>query len=215
MYDAVIFDLDGTLLDTLGDLAAAANHAVTLAGRAPRILDEVRSFVGNGVRKLIERSLQPIEDPNTIEKALSEFKRYYSEHINDRTRPYDGIIELLERLNGAGVKVYVNSNKFDDALNRLCAAHFEGLYAAALGESESTPKKPDPTGALRLIAMSGADKSRCVYVGDSQSDILTAKNAGIDACWVSWGFRSRDDMGDLLPDAVFDTTEELGKYLLS
>lgn len=215
MYDVVIFDLDGTLLDTLGDLAAAANYAIGTSGHAPRSIDEVRSFVGNGVKKLIERAIAPVSDEKVIEDTLAVFKKYYAEHINDRTEPYEGIIELLSRLNGAGVKVYINSNKFDSALKALCEAHFKGLYKMALGESPATPKKPDPTGALRLIELSGADKSKCVYIGDSESDMLTAKNAGIDAIWVSWGFRTREEMGSLLPDAVFDSPDVLGDYLLS
>jgi len=141
-YEAVIFDLDGTLLNTLGDLRNAVNHALAKRGYSPRTTDEVRRFVGNGVRNLIIRALPEGSSEDTVAETLADFREYYNSHINVETAPYDGIIDMLRKLSESGVKVCINSNKYDAALKKLCAEHFDGLYIAAEGESAANPKNP-------------------------------------------------------------------------
>lgn len=213
-YDSVIFDLDGTLLNTLGDLRNAVNHALSVMGAELRTTDEVRRFVGNGVGKLIERAMPEGSSCEALDRALSEFRAYYNAHIDVETHPYPGVVELLEALRKTGVKAYVNSNKYDSAVKALCRKHFGSLVVEAIGESPSVPKKPSPAGVNILIELSGTDASRTLYVGDSSVDIETAANAGIDAAWVSWGFRTRDEMAGSIPDHAFDSAEELLKFII-
>ena len=213
-FDAVIFDLDGTLMNTLGDIRNAANSAMDVFGLPRHSIDAVRMFVGNGVGVLMRRALPADASDADIAKALAAFKAYYDTHLDVETCPYPGVMEMLKKLNSAGLKVCVNSNKYDGAVQRLCRSHIDGLYFKAAGESESNPRKPDPTAALNLAAACGARPERTLYVGDSNVDIHTAANAGMTAAWVSWGFRSREDMGDELPENCFDTPEELTRFIL-
>ena len=213
-YDLAIFDLDGTVLDTLEDLSSAVNFALEKHGFPPRTLDEARRFVGNGVANLIARALPEGTPEAERVRVLSDFKARYREHINDRTRPYPGIPELLGDLRRAGVRVGINSNKFDAALQNLCRIHFPGLYDIAAGESETTPKKPDPTAAKRMMEAFGASPARTIYIGDSAVDLHTARNAGCDAAWVSWGFRRREEMDDLAGAHCFESVEALQAFLL-
>lgn len=214
-YELVIFDLDGTILNTLGDLAGAVNHALSAHGFPTHDVEDIRRFIGNGVSNLMRRALPAGTSDATHAEVLTEFKAYYREHMNDLTRPYDGIIDLLGALRAAGVKVGINSNKFDAALQNLCHIHFSGWYDMAMGECETTPRKPDPTAARRIMAALGAVPERSIYVGDSAVDIETARNAGMDAAWVGWGFRTRAEMADIdLPNA-FDSVNALKDFLLS
>ena len=213
-YDLAIFDLDGTILDTLNDLANAVNHALEAHGHPVRTLEEIRRFVGNGVANLISRSVPEGTDASDCAAVLAGFKAYYREHVNDATHPYPGIPELLGALRSAGVKVGVNSNKFDAALQNLCRIHFDGLYDLAAGECETTPKKPDPTAAKRMMAALGVKPERTVYIGDSAVDLETAKNAGTDSAWVSWGFRRREEMQGCEAVNTFDSVSELQSFLL-
>ena len=213
-YDLVIFDLDGTILDTLNDLANAVNYALAAHGHPVRTLEEIRQFVGNGVANLISRSVPEGTDEAERASVLADFKARYREHMNDATRPYPGIPELLAALRSAGVKVGVNSNKFDAALQNLCRIHFDGLYDLAAGECETTPKKPDPTAAQRIMAELRVSLNRSIYIGDSAVDLETAKNAGMDSAWVSWGFRRREEMQGCEAVNTFDSVEELKAFLL-
>ena len=214
-YDLAIFDLDGTILDTLNDLANAVNYALEQHGYPTRSVEEIRIFVGNGVANLISRAVP--EGTGEAERAavLADFKARYREHVNDLTRPYPGIPELLKALRDAGVKVGINSNKFDAALQNLCRIHFDGLYDLAAGECETTPKKPDPTAAQRIMAELGTSPERTVYIGDSAVDLQTAKNAGTAGAWVSWGFRRREEMQGCEAANTFDSVEELRSFLLN
>ena len=213
-YDLVIFDLDGTILNTLDDLAGAVNYAHDAHGFPTRSVEEVRRTVGNGVANLISRSVPAGTDADECASVLADFKARYRDHINDETRPYPGIAELLASLRSAGVKVGVNSNKFDAALQNLCRLHFDGLYDIAAGECETTPKKPDPTAAQRMMAELHVAPDRAIYIGDSAVDLETAKNAGTDSAWVSWGFRRRDEMQGCEAANTFDSVEELRAFLL-
>ena len=213
-YDLAIFDLDGTILNTLDDLANAVNYALEAHGHPARSLEEVRIFVGNGVANLISRAVPEGTDEQECASVLADFKARYREHVNDLTRPYPGIPALLKALREAGVKVGVNSNKFDLALQNLCRIHFDGLYDLAAGECETTPKKPDPTAAKRMMAELNIPAQRTIYIGDSAVDLQTAKNAGTDSAWVSWGFRRREEMQGCEAVNTFDSVEELRKFLL-
>lgn len=213
-YDLVIFDLDGTVLNTLDDLANAVNFALAAHGFPTRGVEEVRAFIGNGVANLISRAVPA--DTGEAERAavLADFKARYRGHMNDFTRPYPGIPELLTSLRAAGVKVGINSNKFDAALQNLCRLHFDGLYDIAAGESETTPKKPDPAAALRMMEALHVSPSRTIYIGDSAVDLETARNAGTDSAWVSWGFRRREEMQGCEAVNTFDSVAELQDFLL-
>ena len=178
-YTCAIFDLDGTLLNTLDDLKNAVNAALEKHGYAPRTLDEVRLFVGNGVGKLIERAV-PAGTPDAETAAiLADFRAYYNAHINVETHPYAGIAALLGKLRAAGVKIGVNSNKYDAAVQLLMNDHFPGLFDKAVGESETVPKKPSPIGVQTLLKALDADAESAVYIGDSGVDEQTARNSGL------------------------------------
>lgn len=213
-YDLVIFDLDGTLLDTLDDLKNAVNAALARRGAPARTREQVRLAIGDGLRMLLTRSL-PVGTPDAeIAETIADFKAFYDSHIDVETRPYPGVVDLLVALMGAGVKIGVNSNKYDAAVKALCESHFYGFYERAFGESAETPKKPSPVAAARIMRELGVAPHRTLYVGDSVVDLETAKNAGVNAAWVSWGFRTRDEIGDLGSVPAFDTTGALRTYIL-
>jgi len=190
-YKYYIFDLDGTLLDTLGDLAASTNYALRHFGLPERSIDEVRQFVGNGVRKLIERA---VAGQHTVDDVLKVFQQHYLHHNLDTTKPYDGILHALETLKGRGCGLAVVSNKFDKATKDLCAHFFGSLIDAAIGENEAAGirKKPAPDSVLEAMRLLGATPDDTVYVGDSDVDILTARNASLPCISVLWGFRDKE-----------------------
>ena len=188
----VIFDLDGTLLYTLEDLYKATNYALSVFNHTPRTIDEVRNFVGNGVKKLIERSLGEGYDEEDVEKCLLVFREYYSKNAQKHTKPYDGIVEILKYLNDKNIKVAVNSNKYDAAVKSLCKEYFGNLVSLAVGETPNCPKKPSPNGVNKILEYFNCAKSDAIYVGDSLVDIQTARNAEIPCISVSWGYCSKD-----------------------
>ena len=214
-YRLVIFDLDGTVLNTLDDLSAAANAALEMHGFPRHSVEDVRRFVGNGVAKLIRRAVPEGTSDEECARVLADFKAYYRDHVNVHTRPYDGIPDLLKALKSAGVRVGINSNKFDAALQSLCRIHFVGLYDYAVGESEITPRKPDPTAALRIMNEMHVSAEETIYIGDSGVDLETARNAGTDSAWVSWGFRRRSEMQEFEISNAFDSVDALRDFLLS
>lgn len=191
-YDAYIFDLDGTLLDTLRDLWASTNYALRTHGMPEHTIADVRRFVGNGVRKLMERAVPDGEHNPLFMPALATFRDHYLHHDCDTTQPYPGIVPLLHRLRAAGKAVAVVSNKFDAATKSLCTHYFGTLVDTAIGESERVRKKPAPDTVEEAIRQLGVAHGRCVYVGDSEVDIATAANSGLPCITVLWGFRDRD-----------------------
>ena len=213
-YELVIFDLDGTILDTLDDLCAAVNHAMEQHGFPLRSRGEVRLLVGNGVASTIRRAVPEGTDEATCAHALSLFKAWYLQNADVRTRPFPGIDALLEALRSAGIRMAVNSNKVEAATAALCRAHFPDRLDMVLGEREGIPKKPAPDGANAIIEALGANRGRVLYVGDGETDIMTARNAGIDCAWVSWGYRRRCELGGLSVPHAFDTPPALGKFIL-
>ena len=192
MYETVIFDLDGTLLDTLDDLHAAVNAALAMYGLPLREKEEVRGFVGNGIVKLMERAVGEKNHPD-FDGILTAFREYYKEHCKDKTAAYEGIIPLLQTLKKRGIKTAVVSNKADFAVKMLAEEYFDGLLQAAVGENESAGvrKKPAPDSLLSVMETLNADSETTVYVGDSEVDILTAQNAGVACLSVTWGFKDR------------------------
>ena len=191
-YSTYIFDLDGTLLDTLGDLAASVNYALRSVGLPEHSIDDVRRFVGNGVRLLMVRAIEGGDSNPRFEEAYATFRSHYMEHGLDTTQPYPGIMELLKELKARGKKIAVVSNKFYDATQEL-VKHFFGEYVSvAIGERENIRKKPAPDTVLEAMRRLGVDKEGAVYIGDSDVDFNTAKNVGIPCVSVLWGFRDRE-----------------------
>ncbi len=210
-YNAVIFDLDGTLLNTLKDLADAVNYALRAMSWPERTADQVRQFVGNGVKLLMDRAAPAGADEPSRAKCLALFKDRYAAHMADRTAPYPGVMETLKVLRDKGCRLAVCSNKFDAAVKGLSRDYFPGLLDAAAGENEAAgvPKKPHPAMVRQLMDKLGADPARTVYVGDSDVDIETAKNAGIPCISVTWGFRSRAFLLEHGASTLIDKPEEL------
>lgn len=191
-YKLAIFDMDGTILNTIDDLAASLNAVLEKSGFPTRTMDEVISFVGDGLRTLIERGVPDGSDSETVDRVLADFKAYYAVHCADRTAPYDGIIELLKNLRTNGCLTAVVSNKADDAVQELCKKYFDGLFDYAVGERSGILRKPAPDSVNEVLEKLNVSRENAVYIGDSDVDIMTARNAGMDSIIVEWGFRERD-----------------------
>ena len=193
-YDAVIFDLDGTLLNTLDDLADAANATLAHFGEALRPVDDIRRFVGNGIRNLLRLIFPGGEDYPRFEEAFSFFNEYYGIHCMDKTKAYPGIMELLAQLKKDGYKTAIVSNKADFAVKKLNKLYFSGLIETAVGEREDVRRKPAPDSVLSALKELNISPQRAVYVGDSEVDVKTAENAQLPCIAVTWGFRSRETL---------------------
>ena len=212
-YDTVIFDLDGTLLDTLEDLMLSVNHA--LAGRTEvrRSLQEVRGFVGNGVRRLMVLSLPGGERNPQFEEAMADFRAHYAVHCRDHTRPYPQIMDMLRELKARGLKMGIVSNKPDAQVKDMNGEYFGGMFGAAMGEKEGVRRKPAPDSLLRAMEELGGTREGTLYVGDSEVDVMTAKNAGVDCLSVTWGFRDRDVLEEAGAVRFIDAPMELPALL--
>ena len=209
-----IFDMDGTILDTLEDLKDSLNFALAEASCPTRTLDEVRRFVGNGMQKLIERATPAGSSAEEKEKILASFKAHYKEHCADKTKPYDGILELLCTLREKGCRTAVVSNKGDFAVQELNQQYFAGLMDCAIGEKAGVKKKPAPDSVNEVLKELQIDRQDAVYIGDSEVDIETAKNAGMDCIIVSWGFREREFLKQQGAEMIVDSAEELKTRIL-
>lgn len=209
MYKTVIFDLDGTLLDTLEDLADSVNEMLRKFSCPERSLEEIRQFVGNGMKKLVERSVSADFDQKNFDSAYEFFRLSYSKNMQNKTRPYEGIITCLEELKRLGIKTIVTSNKNDDAVKNLCKEYFGDLLNLAVGAKEGIPSKPSPEMVFSAIREIGAEKEDCIFVGDSDTDILTAKNAGLKSVGVLWGFRNREILEKAEADFIIFSPEEI------
>lgn len=208
-YNSVIFDLDGTILSTLDDLADSVNHALEANKLPTRTINEVRCFVGNGMRKLIERAVPDSSDTTIVDQVQKEFATHYKIHSADKTKPYDGIIEMMERLRSNGIKLAVLSNKPDFAVRDLCERYFSDLINIAAGEITGIPRKPAPDGVYAILEKMGAKNTECVYVGDSDVDVETATNSGMDCIAVDWGFRDRNVLESAGAKVIVSTPDEL------
>ena len=210
-YQTYIFDLDGTLLDTLGDLAASVNYALRTHSMPEHTVDDVRRFVGNGVRKLMERAVPEGADNPLFEDAFATFRQHYMEHSLDTTRPYDGIPETLAALKARGCHLAVVSNKMMAATQALCRHFFPDTIEVAIGEheAEGIRKKPAPDTVIAALKALGVGKEDAVYVGDSDVDIQTARNSGIPCISVLWGFRDKDFLKQHGAETFLSTPSDL------
>ena len=211
-YDIAVFDMDGTIMDTLEDLTNAVNEILRRHHLPLQNSRSVRSFLGNGARRLIELSVPAGTDAQTIETYIREFLAQYQLHCEDHTRPYEGIVPLLHALRSRGIRTAVVSNKADAAVQKLCAAWFPDCFDYAAGEIAGSPRKPAADPVLRAVeALGGAGNA--VYIGDSEVDVMTAENARMDLIAVSWGFRDREVLMDLGVSRIADTPAQLLELL--
>ena len=211
-YKAVLFDMDGTLLDTLADMAAAVNHILSVHGYPLRTVEEVRAFVGNGARKLMERALPPDVTGDAFEALLEEYRQWYEAHACVKTAPYPGVPAVLAALHRAGVRCAVVSNKPDGATRELAARFFPGL--PAFGQRDGIPAKPAPDMVYHALAELGVEASAAAYVGDSEVDVALARNAKLPLVAVSWGFRGREALEEAGAELVVDDAATLLENML-
>ncbi len=209
MKNTVIFDLDGTVLDTLADLFLSVNATLSRFGCPLRTMREVRGFVGNGIKNLVIRSLPPNSEPQTAESALKYFMQVYEAKKEENTKPYEGVVQVLQKLKALGFKTAVVSNKRDDAVQKLVQKFFNGLFDFSFGERAGVPLKPAPDSTLEALKLLNASNTAALYVGDSDVDFETARNAGIDFIAVSWGFKDKDVLINLGAPVIADTPDEL------
>ena len=207
--DTVIFDLDGTLLNTLEDLADSTNYAMRAFGLKERSINEVRNFVGNGVDVLIERAVEGAIPEEQELECLDVFKQHYSKNMDNKTKPYDGIMDVIKELLKRGYHIAIVSNKFDAAVKGLNVDYFEGLFPVAIGASDTVAKKPAPDSVIKALQELHSDKERAVYVGDSDVDIMTARNSGLPCISVTWGFRDEELQRSMGTDYIIHKPEEL------
>lgn len=212
-YKLAIFDMDGTILSTLDDLANGVDYALSENGLPARSKQETRAALGRGVRFLIEQSVPDGLSDAEISKVEDDFLKYYKVHSMDNTKPYDGIVELIKEVRASGIKTAVVSNKIDSAVKELCANFFEGAFDVAYGERIGIPRKPDPKPINAIIDEFGLSKNEVVYIGDSEVDLLTANNAKIDHIIVTWGFRDRVFLERNGAKNLVESMEELKKEI--
>ena len=208
-YELIVFDMDGTILDTLEDLKNSMNHTLKLHNMPERTLDEIRSFVGNGIRKLIERAVVEGTPENKIEIIHQDFMKHYEVHCADFTKPYDGINTLIKELRNGGYKTAVVSNKADAAVQDLCIQYFPGLFDLAIGERPEIAKKPAADMVNLALEQLQVSKEKAVYIGDSDVDVATARNSNLDMIAVDWGFRTREFLIQQGADIIVSKPEEI------
>ena len=214
MYKAVVFDLDGTLVDTLSDLAEATNEGLKKAGLTPRSVDEYRYFVGSGREKLVRRAMGESFTDSLAEIVGNTFDSYYAIHCNDNVRAYDGCAEMLSRLGKLGIKTAVLSNKPDEFVEGILSNVFPcHSFTASWGKRPEFPVKPDPSALLALLKEISVKPSECLYIGDSDVDVFTAANAGVDMLGAEWGFRGRDELVSAGARNVVKSPYEILEYI--
>ncbi len=211
--DTIVFDLDGTLLNTLEDLCDSVNVIMERFGWKTHSLKEVRSYVGNGIGKLMERSIPGGRDNPEFSRAFEEFRTYYTGHCQIKTRPYDGVLELMKTLRERGFRLAIVSNKNDAAVKELNERYFCGYTGAAIGDREGVRRKPAPDSVYTALEELGSDRESAVYIGDSEVDYETAKNSGLPCILVSWGFRDRVILEGLEGAVIVDSCQEICEVL--
>jgi phosphoglycolate phosphatase len=207
----VIFDLDGTLLNTITDLGYAANYALEKAGLPTHPIEDYPRFVGNGVKRLMERVLlADLRTEETVNRLLVDFKAYYNGHLHDFTAPYSGMRELIDELTMRGIKLAVASNKYQAATEELVGHFFADTpWVAVEGQKEGVPVKPDPSIVFEILQKAGVAKADVLYVGDSGVDMETARRACVESCGVTWGFRSAQELADNQADHIVDVASQI------
>lgn len=217
-YKTVIFDMDGTILDTLEDLTDAVNFTMKNFHMPTYSIDDIRSFLGNGIRVLLEKTVPGGSSNEKFDEALTYFKEYYGIHCNDKTKAYPGIKELMHKLKAHGIKIAIVSNKVHSAVCDLSEKYFDGLSDISLGEQSKMAKKPAPDMVFEAMRLLGASKETTVYIGDSEVDFATAKNSGLDCISVLWGFRTKTELlaaGATVfaekPEDIFELIKQLAK----
>ena len=208
-YEAVVFDLDGTLTDTLSDLKNSVNYALSECGFPERSLDEVRRFVGNGVRRLMYLSVPDGTPQTTAEDCLAVFKKHYKENSLVETKPYDGIMPMLNELKRRGIKTAVVTNKMQEAAADIVRFFFDGLIDETIGQTDGAAQKPQPDGVFLALKKLGVSTEKSVYVGDSDVDCVTARNAGLPCIGAAWGFRGREVLAENGADFIIDRPSEI------
>lgn len=214
MYKHVIFDLDGTLLNTIDDLADTGNHVCTLHGWPTHTVDAFKLMVGNGIPKLVERFAPQGTSQEVLDQAFQEFMDWYGVHKEDKTAPYAGMPEVTKALREAGVSIAVLSNKADVMAGPVVEHYYPGIFPVVQGALPGLPTKPDPTLLHKLMDRLGATREDTLFVGDSNVDIRTAKNGGLTGCGVLWGFRSREELEAAGADVIVSTPQELLDLIL-
>ncbi|MBO4422779.1 MAG: HAD-IA family hydrolase [Clostridia bacterium] len=213
MITTAVFDLDGTLLDTVPDLTQAMSHAMVRMGYAPVTADQSRAYIGNGIKMFAKRAISGSYETDTpddkADEAVKYFKEFYAQHLTDGTRPYPGMAELLRRLKSDGIRAAVLSNKYDAASKYIINCFFPDVFDCVLGESEICPRKPDPAGFLLICKKLGCDPGSAVMIGDSPADVTVAKNAGARSISVCWGYRSEEILKGSGAECFAHTPEEL------
>lgn len=212
-YELIIFDMDGTILDTLEDLKNSMNHALRLHHMPERTLEEIRSFVGNGIRTLIERAALAGITDDKITAIHKDFMKDYEVHCADFTKPYDGVIDLIKELRNRGYKTAVVSNKADAAVQDLCIQYFPNLFDLAIGERPEMARKPAPDMVNLVLNHFEVSKENAVYIGDSDVDVATARNSKLDMIAVDWGFRTREFLIEQGAETIVSKPEEVLKYV--
>lgn len=215
MTETIVFDLDGTLLNTLEDLTDSVNYAMRQFHLPEHTIGEIRTYVGNGARKLIERAVPQGREPQDVEEILTVFRQHYQEHCEDKTGPYDGVLEMLAELKQEGYRMAIVSNKPDGAVKQLFRKYFSAYVETAVGEHSGAKKKPAPDMVCQALAELSADVSRAVYVGDSEVDLQTAANVPMPCVSVLWGFRTKEELcaAGAVSSAMIRTPQELLPYL--
>lgn len=212
-YKALICDLDGTLLNTLEDLMDSVNFGLENHGMKKITLEQTRRFVGNGVAKLVERAVEKGTSKEEEAEILKDFRSYYDEHSRDKTRPYEGVVEMLEQVKAQGMKLAIVSNKIDPAVNELAKVYFPRLIDVAIGETPDVPKKPAPDMLYKALRQLGIEKEEAVFIGDSDVDVATGLNSGMDMVTVLWGFRDREELEKSGAKWFIEKPEELFKWI--
>ncbi len=213
-FETAIFDLDGTVLDTLEDLRDSVNFALSKNSLPKRTTEEVRAFVGNGIRLLMERAVPDGTDSETLDKCFEDFKIHYKNNSANHTKPYNGIKDVLYRLKNSGVKLALVSNKADFAVQGLISDYFSGIFDFATGEKDGVRRKPYPDSVFNAVKNLNADIKKTVYIGDSQVDVETARNSGLSCIAVTWGFRDKKVLEELSPEYIIDKPSQIAEIIL-
>ncbi len=208
-YNTIIFDLDGTLLYTLEDLAASVNYALEQSGYPVRSLEEVRHFVGNGIYRLVELSVPATCTKEELDHTFSLFKSHYADNCNNKTRAYDGVLPLLQELTHRGYRLAIVSNKVDSAVKTLNEIYFKEFISVAIGATDGIAKKPAPDTVYKALEELESKRDEAIYVGDSEVDVKTASNAGMPCISVTWGFREKETLLEAGATTLIDTPEQL------